>query len=954
MDRPERTVLYESHKALGARMVEFGGWDMPLQYPSGVIEEHLNTRMDAGIFDVSHMGRFIIRGANALPFVQHVLTNNAEALDLAPTGAQYTLIANETGGAVDDAFLYRFIDGEYLLVVNAANRKRDWEHLQLYKNLFDGIELIDLTYNMAMMALQGPKSRAMLESVARCSTRRMETLNSDDICAEANDGSHERFRSLLALGLPGPFRNAVGIVTIAGARVMVGRTGYTGEPLGFELFVDKENAPMIWDLFLEKGARPIGLAARDTLRLEASLPLFGNEYGYDHESKEIPCFAVPICKMAVSFSPLKGEFIGRSALAKQFAAYSRIIARDYSSIQDLPRTIKSVALTERGIARTGSRVYKSQKHVGYVTSGTMAPYWVLEDRGIFSKTTGEHRLRAICLAYLDSDIIEDDKLSIEIRGKHLEAVVVPYHLRSDAPPYTHSIIYGHKPSAGKPRSTAPETPVSTAGPDPPAQPEGALQARRECERTETGPITPGESVAPDRRPAVLLEKAVENTRWRQHECINLIPSEMTASPMVRLLSIMDPAFRYAEHKKSKAFYDAEIFYYQGTDFIAEVERLLEKELIEFLGCVEAETRVISGQMANVAVFSAMVDYINRADRRSEPRRIRRVMNNHIGSGGHLSSQPMGALRDFIARDPRTERPAVVNFPVLAENPYKIDVPATIDLIGSCRPELIIFGKSMVLHKEPVAEIRQYLDAARIDTVVMYDMAHVLGLAGAYFQQPFKEGADLVTGSTHKTFFGTQRGLIASRFEEHEERYELWEAVRRRTFPGAVSNHHLGTMLGLLMAAYEMNCFKDQYQPKVLSNAKAFAVALRDCGFDVAGDPDIDFTETHQVIVRVGYAKGPEVAQKLEANNILCNYQATPEDEGFTAARGIRLGVAEMTRFGMKERDFQTLAHLMKEIVIDGADAVEQVRAFRQQFRELRFCFTGDEYAEVLEKLCKLI
>ncbi|MGP0046789.1 MAG: glycine cleavage system protein T, partial [Syntrophobacteraceae bacterium] len=420
------------------------------------------------------------------------------------------------------------------------------------------------------------------------------------------------------------------------------------------------------------------------------------------------------------------------------------------------------------------------------------------------------------------------------------------------------------------------------------------------------------------------------------------------------LSVMDPAFRYAEHKESKAFYDSDIFYYQGTDFIAEVERLLEIQMTEFLGCAEADTRVISGQMANATVFSAMVDYINRADRRSEPRRIRRVMNNHIGKGGHLSAQPMGALRDFVARDPHTERPAVVNFPVLAENPYKIDVAATLELIGEYRPELIIFGKSMVLHKEPVAEIRRYLNAAHIDAVVMYDTAHVLGLIGPHFQQPFAEGADLVTASTHKTFFGTQRGVIASRFEEHEERYELWEAIRRRTFPGAVSNHHLGTMLGLLMAAYEMNCFKDEYQRKVIANAKAFALALKDCGFDVAGDPDISFTETHQVIVNVGYAKGPEVARRLEANNIVCNYQATPEDEGFTAARGIRMGTAEMTRFGMGEQDFRALALLMKEIVIDGVDLVEQVKALREPFRELRFCFTGDQYADFVEDLHKLI
>lgn len=279
-----------------------------------------------------------------------------------------------------------------------------------------------------------------------------------------------------------------------------------------------------------------------------------------------------------------------------------------------------------------------------------------------------------------------------------------------------------------------------------------------------------------------------------------------------------------------------------------------------MGCTEVETRMISGQMANAAIFSAIVDYINRADRKCEPRRIRKVMNNHIGKGGHLSSQPMGALRDFVARDPSTERPAVVNFPVLEENLYKIDVPETLKLIDEHRPELIIFGKSMVITKEPVQEVRQFLDDQSIDSVLMYDMAHVLGLIGPRFQEPFLEGADLVSGSTHKTYYGTQRGIVGSRYLEDEERYALWEAIERRTFPGSVSNHHLGTMVGLLMAAYEMNEFKDDYQAKVISNAKGFARALKDCGLQVAGDSTVDFTETHQVIVEVEYAKGPEIAR----------------------------------------------------------------------------------------------
>ena len=882
MDQPERTVLYDEHKALGAQIVEFGGWDMPLQYPTGVVVEHLTTRKSAGLFDVSHMGRFIIRGRDALPFLQHVLSNNAEALDLRPTGAQYALIPDETGAAIDDAYLYRFEQDEYLLVVNASNRAKDWEHLQRQAKAFD-VELTDRTREIAMIALQGPDTRTILAGIVQSGR------------------------------MPEPMRNAVGIVQIGGARVMVGRTGYTGEPLCFELFVDRDNAPMLWNLLIEKGAMPVGLAARDTLRLEAALPLYGHEMGPDHDGCEIPAFASPIGKIAVSFSPLKGAFIGRAALEKQFAAYAKIISRDYSSISDLPRIIQQVAIAGRGIARAGSKVFKDGNHVGFVTSGTMVPYWVFEDTGLISHRTEEHKLRSICLALIDSDIVEDDKLAVDIRGKMVDAVVVPYHLRSEAPPYARPIVYDHE----LPEKPAPEPAVNT-------------NVRR------------------------LLEKTVENTRWRQQECINLIPSENTASPMARLLSVMDPSFRYAEHKESKAFYEADIFYYQGTDFIAEVEYLLEEEMRKFLGCAEIETRVVSGQMANTTVFSAMLDYINRADRRQEPRRIRQVMNNHIGKGGHLSAQPMGALRDFVARDPHTERPAVVNFPVLADNPYKIDVSATLDLIDAYRPELIIFGKSMVIHKEPVAEIRRHLDATRNDALVMYDMAHVLGLIGPYFQQPFAEGADLVTGSTHKTFFGTQRGVVGSRFQEHEERYALWEAIRRRAFPGAVSNHHLGTLVGLLVAAYEMNHFKDEYQLKVINNAKAFARALKDCGFDVAGDPAIDFTETHQVIVRVGYARGPEVARRLESVNIICNYQATPEEEGFTASGGIRLGVSEMTRFGMEEKDFAAVANLMKEAVIDNADVSKQVKTLRARFRELRFCFNRSEYADLIQELHGLL
>jgi aminomethyltransferase len=711
--------------------------------------------------------------------------------------------------------------------------------------------------------------------------------------------------------LPEPLRNALSSVTIGGSRVLVARTGYTGEPICFELFIERRDALQIWDLLLQKGAQPVGLGARDTLRLEAGLPLYGHELGLDPEGQPIPIFACSLARFAVSFAPLKGDFVGRRPLAGQFEAYKKIVDRDYSLIERLPQLIQPIELLDKGVARAGAVAYRGADPVGYVTSGTMVPYWQSQGVGLETVQSDAKKMRAIGLALVDSRLVEGDEIEIEIRGKKARAVIVPYLLRNEAPPYSWSIRYDqlHQDRAVKP-----------------ADDQTAKNVRN------------------------LIEKAASNTTWRQKECINLIPSEQSYSAMARLLTIMDPVGRYAEHKAVKAFKEADIFYYQGTDFISEVECLLQAELKKYLSCTEVETRVISGQMANVAVFSAMVDYLNRADRKHEQRRIRKIMNNHIIKGGHLSAQPMGALRDFVMRDPVWEKPAVVNFPVLEENPYKIDTAACGELMERHRPELIILGKSMIIHREPVAEMRQIIDDLDLDCILMYDMAHVLGLVGPYFQQPFKEGADIVTGSTHKTFFGTQRGIIASDYDQEDPRYDFWEAIQRRSFPGSLSNHHLGTLLGLLLAAYEMNYFKDDYQQAVLNNAKAFAAALKDCGLDVAGDPAISYTETHQVIVNVGYAKGPEVARRLEDNNIVLNYQAAPDEEGFTASGSLRTGVQEMTRFGMVEADFGELARLMADVVLKQKDVKDEVCALRRRFLNMQYCFSGGEFEDLVQKL----
>jgi aminomethyltransferase len=377
-------------------------------------------------------------------------------------------------------------------------------------------------------------------------------------------------------------------------------------------------------------------------------------------------------------------------------------------------------------------------------------------------------------------------------------------------------------------------------------------------------------------------------------------------------------------------------------------------MARFLGCTVVETRIISGQMANAAVFSSFVDYLNRAYRKVNPRRFRKVMNHHLGRGGHLSSQPMGALRDFIDLAPDLDRMAAVNFPVQEENPYQIDLKQAEEYIQRHKPELIILGKSMVLYKEPIAELRRMVKGLKEKTWIMYDMAHVLGLVGPYFQQPFQEGADIVTGSTHKTFFGTQRGIISSNLDETSEYYDLWKAMTRRTFPGSLSNHHLGTLVGLLLAAYEMNAFADEYPKQVVANAKAFARALKNSGLQVEGDPGLGYTETHQVLLRVGYTRGPGVARRLEENNLVVNYQALPDDEGFTASSGLRMGVQEMTRFGMKEKDFAELAGIMADAILKNRPVKDEVTRLRSRFLQMQYCLSEEKAKPLIQELLGVV
>lgn len=877
MSELKRTQLYDVHVAAGATMVDFGGWEMPIQYPSGIIAEHLYTRQVCSLFDVSHMGRLLIEGPQRKEFLQHVLTSNVSALDL--NMAQYCIIPNENGGAVDDAYLYLFQEDNYLLVVNAANIDKDLEHLNRALAGFD-CTITNISDQWASIAVQGPKSKEMLMTLTGGESPTKE-----------------------------PTKNSLGTVSLEGRQARIAKTGYTGEPLGYEVYVRSEDVVWLWNRLVELGARPAGLGARDTLRMEASFPLYGHEMGVAPDGTEIPIFAVPLAKFTVSFSAQKGDFIGRAALERQHRAFVRYMDRDFSDLSPLPRRIAPIALLDRGVMRAGMEIYKGDKLVGWVTSGTMVPYFKTQGQGLSTVILEASGKRAIGLCYIDSDVLVDDTVEVDIRGKRLKAVIPARHMSVGAPPFARPLLYGEQEEV----------------------------------RTVAGGDRTGKALT-------LLHKAIENHVWRQEQCVNLIPSENTPSRAVRLLSGSDPACRYAEHKKILAFYEKEVFYYQGTKFIDQVERMLAEEMRAYFGCTEVETRTLSGQMSNMAVFSALMDWKNRFDRKNEAKRLGYVMNNHIIKGGHLSAQPMGALHDYIAIDPVTEKPAVVNFPVCRDNPYKMDVEETKKLIDRYRPELIIFGKSMVLHKEPVAEIRRFVDEQRIPTTIMYDMAHVLGLIGDHFQNPFQEGAEIVTGSTHKTFFGPQRGVIGVNYKEEDLKYGLWKTIESRTFPGSVSNHHLGTQLGMLMAAYEMNQFRDAYQSAIIRNAKSFARSLKSYGLDVVGDPAIDYTETHQVIVSVGYGEGAEIAERLEQNNVIVNYQATPDEEGFTASGALRMGVSEMTRFGFEEKDFDQLASLMADCILRGREIKADVERLRASHTEMRYCFDDAAINDALEQL----
>ncbi|MBX3025318.1 glycine cleavage system aminomethyltransferase GcvT [bacterium] len=350
-----RTPLYDAHRALGARMVDFAGWEMPVQY-RGIIEEHAAVRTRAGLFDVSHMGEIELRGAGALAACQRATANDVGRLR--DGAAQYSLLLDPGGGIVDDVIVHRLDAERLMLCVNAANRAADLAYLREHAR---GADVVDVSDATALLALQGPRATAILSGCT-------------------------------ALALAEMPRFTFAAAEVAGRRALVAHTGYTGED-GWELYLAAGDARAVWDALLEVGAAhgisPAGLGARDTLRLEAALPLYGHELGPDTSPYE--------ARLGWVVQPGKGEFVGRAALLAARARGPR-------------RLLVGIELVDPGVPRAEYRVLRDGEPVGVLTSGTKSP------------TLG----KGIALGYVDpAASAVDTALAVEIRARAAAARVVP-------------------------------------------------------------------------------------------------------------------------------------------------------------------------------------------------------------------------------------------------------------------------------------------------------------------------------------------------------------------------------------------------------------------------------------------------------------------------------------------------------------------------------------------------
>jgi aminomethyltransferase len=316
----KNTPLYENHRKLGGKIIDFGGWALPVQY-EGIIKEHRQVREAAGLFDVSHMGEITVRGKDAAKFIQNLVTNNIGA---AVDGQiVYSPMCYPDGGVVDDLLVYRIGAEDYLLIVNAANTDKDFDWM--LDNMSGDVLLRNVSDEYAQLAVQGPKAEAVLQKLA------------DVPLSEIK------------------FYHFNGKAKIAGASAIVSRTGYTGED-GFEIYIAAGEAPRVWEELLaagnEDGLVPVGLGARDTLRFEVALPLYGNEI-----TKDI----TPLEAGLGMFVKLdKGNFIGRDALLKQ-------------KEEGIKRKLVGFEMIEPGVPRSHYEVFASGKSIGFVTSGSFSP-----------------------------------------------------------------------------------------------------------------------------------------------------------------------------------------------------------------------------------------------------------------------------------------------------------------------------------------------------------------------------------------------------------------------------------------------------------------------------------------------------------------------------------------------------------------------------------------------------
>ena len=401
------------------------------------------------------------------------------------------------------------------------------------------------------------------------------------------------------------------------------------------------------------------------------------------------------------------------------------------------------------------------------------------------------------------------------------------------------------------------------------------------------------------------EIVAQQNEWRC-STLNLIASENVMSTRARRVLGSDFAHRYAEGHPGER-------YYQGTDKIDEIESWVKQQLKTLFSCQHMEVRPISGTVANDAVFSR---YIQPGDV---------VMVNSTAGGGHISHHKSGSVGKYTKN--------IVDFPLTPDG-YHIDCEATYALVKKLHPKVLIFGKSLFLFPEPIKDLVKICNDN--ETTIIYDAAHVLGLiAGKQFQDPLGEGAAIVTASTHKTFFGSQRGIIMSNMDKKE-----WWKIDKGAFPGSSSNHHLDTLVSLAVTTCEMIAFAEEYTKQTIANAKTLGRSLSSAGFNVQAK-EFDFTESHQVAVDVSeLGGGNEVARILKENDIILNMNLLPFEplEKVTNPSGIRIGVQEMTRFGMKAEEMERIAELIKKCLKESCSVDNEVRELRKDFQKVHYSF----------------